>query len=221
MQFTADASHEMRTPLAVMSLATQGLVEDEESHYSPFAMESLAMLQNETKRMSKLTENLMALARSDEGLAPKLQQVDLSKLCQQVASQLALLAKEKGITLQSSIEEHLQLWGDEAALHRVLVIILDNALKYSPADTTINFNASKSKQGLLIAVQDQGCGISDEDKEKVFDRFYRVDKARSRSQGGLGLGLSLAWEIVHQHRGEIKILDNKPCGTIMQVLLPL
>ena len=62
---------------------------------------------------------------------------------------------------------------------------------------------------------------SDEDKEKVFDRFYRVDKARSRSQGGLGLGLSLAWEIVHQHRGEIKILDNKPCGTIMQVLLPL
>ena len=221
MQFTADASHEMRTPLAVMALATQGLVEDEESHYSPFAKESLAMLQNETKRMSKLTENLMALARSDEGIAPKLQQVDLSKLCQQVASQLALLAKEKGITLQSRIDEHLQLWGDEAALHRVLVIILDNALKYSPADTTINFNASKSKQGLLIAVQDQGCGISDEDKEKVFDRFYRVDKARSRSQGGLGLGLSLAWEIVHQHRGEIKILDNKPCGTIMQVLLPL
>ena len=70
-------------------------------------------------------------------------------------------------------------------------------------------------------MQDEGCGISDEDKEKVFDRFYRVDKARSRSQGGLGLGLSLAHAIVRQHQGKIKILDNKPCGTIMQVLLPL
>ena len=74
---------------------------------------------------------------------------------------------------------------------------------------------------MLLVVRDQGCGISDEDKEKVFDRFYRVDKARSRSQGGLGLGLSLAKTIVLQHHGEIKVLDHKPRGTIMQVLLSL
>ena len=221
MQFTADASHEMRTPLAVMALATQGLKEDEDSSYSDFAKESIEMLRNETERMSRLTENLMELARGDEGSLPQLKlEVDMSKLCQQVGQQLALLAEKKEITLRTKVDANLKLLGDEAALNRLLIILLDNAIKYSPAHTVIDFLATKSKNNLLVEVRDQGCGISDKDKEKVFDRFYRVDKARSRSQGGLGLGLSLARTIVLQHHGEIKILDNKPCGTIMQVLLP-
>ena len=222
MQFTADASHEMRTPLAVMALATQGLKEDEESRYSDFAKESIEMLQNETQRMSRLTENLMALARGDEGNAPvPMQMVNITELCARVGQQLKLLAQEKGIALRTHVDDSLELLGDETALNRLLIILLDNAIKYSPAATNIDFIVTKSKNNVLFVVQDEGCGISDEDKEKVFDRFYRVDKARSRSQGGLGLGLSLAHAIVRQHQGEIRILDNKPCGTIMQVLLPL
>ena len=222
MQFTADASHEMRTPLAVMALATQGLKEDEESRYSDFAKESIEMLQNETQRMSRLTENLMALARGDEGNAPApMQMVNITELCARVGQQLKLLAQEKGIALRTHVDDSLELLGDETALNRLLIILLDNAIKYSPAATNIDFIVTKSKNNVLFVVQDEGCGISDEDKEKVFDRFYRVDKARSRSQGGLGLGLSLAHAIVRQHQGKIKILDNKPCGTIMQVLLPL
>ena len=222
MQFTADASHEMRTPLAVMALATQGLKEDEESRYSDFAKESIEMLQNETQRMSRLTENMMALARGDEGNAPvPMQMVNITELCARVGQQLKLLAQEKGIALRTHVDDSLELLGDETALNRLLIILLDNAIKYSPAATNIDFIVTKSKNNVLFVVQDEGCGISDEDKEKVFDRFYRVDKARSRSQGGLGLGLSLAHAIVRQHQGEIRILDNKPCGTIMQVLLPL
>ena len=222
MQFTADASHEMRTPLAVMALATQGLKEDEESRYSDFAKESIEMLQNETQRMSRLTENLMALARGDEGNAPvPMQMVNITELCARVGQQLKLLAQEKGIALRTHVDDSLELLGDETALNRLLIILLDNAIKYSPAATNIDFIVTKSKNNVLFVVQDEGCGISDEDKEKVFDRFYREDKARSRSQGGLGLGLSLAHAIVRQHQGEIRILDNKPCGTIMQVLLPL
>lgn len=222
MQFTADASHEMRTPLAVMALATQGLKEDEESCYSDSAKESIEMLQNETQRMSRLTENLMALARGDEGNAPApMQMVNITELCARVGQQLKLLAQEKGIALRTHVDDSLELLGDETALNRLLIILLDNAIKYSPAATNIDFIVTKSKNNVLFVVQDEGCGISDEDKEKVFDRFYRVDKARSRSQGGLGLGLSLAHAIVRQHQGEIRILDNKPCGTIMQVLLPL
>ena len=222
MQFTADASHEMRTPLAVMALATQGLKEDEESRYSDFAKESIEMLQNETQRMSRLTENLMALARGDEGNAPvPMQMVNITELCARVGQQLKLLAQEKGIALRTHVDDSLELLGDETALNRLLIILLDNAIKYSPAATNIDFIVTKSKNNVLFVVQDEGCGISDEDKEKVFDRFYRVDKARSRSQGGLGLGLSLAHAIVRQHQGEIRILDNKPCGTIMKVLLPL
>lgn len=220
-QFTADASHEMRTPLAVMKLAVSGLREDEESKLSPFAQESVEMLHSEADRLSRLTENLMTLARSDENNLPAYTaQVDMTALCRKVAAQLALLAEKKKMTLEQDVQENLVMQGDEMALSRLLIILLDNALKYSPEQTTITLRAAAVKDHLVLEVRDEGCGVSDEDKKKIFDRFFRVDKARSRSQGGLGLGLSLAWAIVHQHGGSIKVLDNKPCGTIMYVTLP-
>ncbi len=220
-QFTADASHEMRTPLAVMKLAVQGLAEDEESKYSDFAKESISMLHSEADRLSRLTENLMTLARSDEDNLPVYTaQVDMTALCHKVAAQLALLAEKKQMLIKQEVQEDLAMQGDEMALSRLLIILLDNALKYSPENTTITLRAATVKAHLVLEVRDEGCGVSDEDKKKIFDRFFRVDKARSRSQGGLGLGLSLAWAIVHQHGGSIKVLDNKPCGTIMYVTLP-
>lgn len=220
-QFTADASHEMRTPLAVMKLAVEGLKGDDESKLSPFAQESVNMLGSEADRLSRLTENLMTLARSDEDNLPVYTtQVDLTQLCQKVSAQLELLFAQKEIKLVSKVQDNLSLLGDEMALSRLLIILLDNACKYSPSHTTVTLRAVSVKEQLVLEVRDEGCGVSDEDKRKIFDRFFRVDKARSRSQGGLGLGLSLAWAIVHQHGGSIKVLDNKPQGTIMYVKLP-
>ena len=219
-QFTADASHEMRTPLAVMKLAVQGLQEDEDSRLSDFAKESVAMLQSESERLSRLTENLMTLARSDEDFLPVYTaQVDMTAMCKKVAAQMTLLAAEKRLQLKQEIQDNLVMQGDEMALSRLLIILLDNAMKYSPEQTTITLRAAKVKTHLVLEVRDEGCGIGDEDKQKIFDRFFRVDKARSRSQGGLGLGLSLALAIVRQHGGSIKVLDNKPRGTIMYVKL--
>lgn len=221
-QFTADASHEMRTPLAVMKLAVQGLREDEDSRLGEFAKESVEMLDSEADRLSRLTENLMTLARSDEDNLPLYtEQVDMTGLCHKVAAQLALLAEQKQIVLKQELQAELSVQGDELALSRLLIILLDNALKYSAAKTTVTLRGARVKEHLVIEVRDEGCGISDEDKTRVFDRFYRVDKARSRSQGGLGLGLSLAWAIVHQHGGSIEAFDNKPQGTVMYVQLPL
>ena len=221
-QFTADASHEMRTPLAVMKLAVQGLREDEDSRLGEFAKESVEMLDSEADRLSRLTENLMTLARSDEDNLPVYtEQVDMTALCHKVAAQLALLAEQKQIVLKQELQADLSVQGDELALSRLLIILLDNALKYSAAKTTVTLRGARVKEHLVIEVRDEGCGISDEDKTRVFDRFYRVDKARSRSQGGLGLGLSLAWAIVHQHGGSIEAFDNKPQGTVMYVQLPL
>ena len=221
-QFTADASHEMRTPLAVMKLAVQGLREDEDSKLSEFAKESVEMLDSEADRLSRLTENLMTLARSDEDNLPAYtEQVNMTALCHKVAAQLALLAEQKQIVLKQELQADLSVQGDELALSRLLIILLDNALKYSAAKTTVTLRGARVKEQLVIEVRDEGCGISDEDKTRVFDRFYRVDKARSRSQGGLGLGLSLAWAIVHQHGGSIEAFDNKPQGTVMYVQLPL
>ena len=221
-QFTADASHEMRTPLAVMKLAVQGLREDEDSRLSEFAKESVEMIDSEADRLSRLTENLMTLARSDEDNLPAYtEQVDMTALCHKVVAQLALLAEQKQIVLKQELQADLSVQGDELALSRLLIILLDNALKYSAAKTTVTLRGARVKEHLVIEVRDEGCGISDEEKTRVFDRFYRVDKARSRSQGGLGLGLSLAWAIVHQHGGSIKIFDNQPQGTVMYVQLPL
>ena len=221
-QFTADASHEMRTPLAVMKLAVQGLREDEDSRLSEFAKESVEMLDSEADRLSRLTENLMTLARSDEDNLPAYtEQVDMTALCHKVVAQLTLLAEQKQIVLKQELQANLSVQGDELALSRLLIILLDNALKYSAAKTTVTLRGARVKEHLVIEVRDEGCGISDEDKTRVFDRFYRVDKARSRSQGGLGLGLSLAWAIVHQHGGSIKAFDNQPQGTVMYVQLPL
>lgn len=221
-QFTADASHEMRTPLAVMKLAVQGLREDEDSRLSEFAKESVEMLESEADRLSRLTENLMTLARSDEDNLPAYtEQVDMTALCHKVAAQLALLAEQKQIVLKQELQADLSVQGDELALSRLLIILLDNALKYSAAKTTVTLRGARVKEHLVIEVRDEGCGISDEDKTRVFDRFYRVDKARSRSHGGLGLGLSLAWAIVHQHGGSIEAFDNQPQGTVMYVQLPL
>ena len=221
-QFTADASHEMRTPLAVMKLAVQGLREDEDSRLSKFAKESVEMLDSEADRLSRLTENLMTLARSDEDNLPAYtEQVDMTALCHKVAAQLALLAEQKQIVLKQELQADLSVQGDELALSRLLIILLDNALKYSAAKTTVTLRGARVKEHLVIEVRDEGCGISDEDKTRVFDRFYRVDKARSRTQGGLGLGLSLSWAIVHQHGGSIEAFDNQPQGTVMYVQLPL
>ena len=212
----------MRTPLAVMKLAVQGLREDEDSRLGEFAKESVEMLDSEADRLSRLTENLMTLARSDEDNLPVYtEQVDMTALCHKVAAQLALLAEQKQIVLKQELQAALSVQGDELALSRLLIILLDNALKYSAAKTTVTLRGARVKGHLVIEVRDEGCGISDEDKTRVFDRFYRVDKARSRSQGGMGLGLSLAWAIVHQHGGSIEAFDNKPQGTVMYVQLPL
>ena len=110
--------------------------------------------------------------------------------------------------------------GDPNALHMLLVILADNALKYSPDKSLVMVQLADAKNEVTLAVADNGPGIADSEKTKIFDRFYRVDKARSRAAGGLGLGLALAMAIVKLHGGTITPLDNKPQGCIMKVVLP-
>lgn len=138
-----------------------------------------------------------------------------------VGNQLALLASDKAISLECCVEERLLVYGDERSLTRLLIILLDNALKYSSAGTTVALQAEGKEKKAILRVMDEGIGISAADKERIFDRFYRVDKARSRASGGFGLGLSLAQAIVQQHGGSIEVRDNEPQGTVMQVSLPL
>lgn len=219
-QFTADASHEMRTPLAVMNLAVEGLVDDKESRYSEFAVSTLKMLHTEVKRLSSLTGTLMKLVRCDELNESLAREVfDIGGLCKNITEQLALVAENKHQILEYIGPEKLLYKGNRESINMLLVILLDNAIKYSPDGTSVKLVLKSRKNALDISVYDEGIGISDQDKKKIFDRFFRVDKVRNREKGGLGLGLSLAQSIVNLHRGKIFAEDNLPRGTVMRVVL--
>ncbi|MDO4178339.1 MAG: HAMP domain-containing sensor histidine kinase [Phascolarctobacterium sp.] len=219
-QFTADASHEMRTPLAVTRLAVEAIRDDEDTKLSEFAEETFEMIDGENQRMTNLTENLMSLARSDTGnINMEVTDVDITELCTKVAKKLSLVAKDRGFELSTDIASPLFTQGNANALEHLLIILLDNSFKYSPSGTTVQLKAYKHNTHIVIDVIDEGEGISDENKKHIFDWSFRVDKARSRQQGGLGLGLSLAHAIITFHNGEIFVLDNKPKGTIMRVKL--
>ncbi len=219
-QFTADASHEMRTPLAVMNLAVEGLVDDKESRYSEFAVSTLKMLHTEVKRLSSLTGTLMKLVRCDELNESLAREVfDIGGLCKNVTEQLALVAENKRQILEYIGPEKLLYKGNRESINMLLVILLDNAIKYSSDGTSVKLVLKSRKNALDISVYDEGIGISDQDKKKIFDRFFRVDKVRNREKGGLGLGLSLAQSIVNLHRGRIFAEDNLPRGTVMRVVL--
>lgn len=222
-QFTADASHEMRTPLSVLKLSCQGVQSDDESKLSDFSQETVQMMEDEIDRLTRLTENLMTLARTDSNnLQLHFSTFDFSQMLDKVVQQMRLVASEKGITIEEQVQKNVKIFGDANGLNRLLIILLDNAIKYSPEATTINVVMCKDKHNILLKIADQGEGISAEDKNKVFDRFYRVDKARSRSMGGLGLGLSLAKAIVTEHKGKICIEDNKTGkGSVFNISLPL
>ncbi len=219
-QFTADASHEMRTPLSVMLLAVSGLQNEKACKQSPFIKETLQILGAEVRRLTRLTDSLMELARQDlSEQKPEHVKLELSKLLQKVCERLQLLSDSKKIKLRTEIEPGIFVVGDDNELSRLLIILADNALKYSPAESEVTISLSKSKNTITLAVADHGPGIADEEKVKIFDRFYQVDKARTASCG-LGLGLSLAKGIVERHGGSIEALDNEPRGTVMRVLLP-
>lgn len=220
-QFTADASHEMRTPIAVMKLAVQGIKTDEDSRLSSFSVKTAAMLEQEIDRLGHLTETLMTMARGDsEALEQSFDRVAFSELCQEVVEQFQLIARRKNIGIVSSIAPGIVMEGDRYSLHRLVVIILDNAVKYSPAGTEIRVTLTADKNLINLQIADQGIGISSEEKKKIFERFYRVDKTRSRSMGGLGLGLSLAKSIVDHHQGKILVENNSPQGSLFTVRLP-
>lgn len=221
-QFTADASHEMRTPLAVLKLSCQEIQSDNESRLTEFSQESIKMMEEEIDRMTRLTEDLMSLARGDSGkLQLNFSRFDFSQMFARVVQQMRLVAIEKKINIEECIQDNIDIFGDTNGLNRLIIILLDNAIKYSYSNTTINVNLQKDHHNVLFRIADQGEGISDNEKNKVFDRFYRVDKARSRGMGGLGLGLSLAKAIVEEHNGEIWIEDNPSGqGSIFCVRLP-
>lgn len=222
-EFAADASHELRTPLTVLSLGVESLQNDDESKLSGFAQEVLRDMQHETKYMSRLIEALLALARGDEENKPLARaKVDLTEVAVKVCNKMRSLAAKKGLGLEYAAGDAPQVFilGDKNKMEQLLIIFIDNAIKYSESGT-ITVTVDADSMHAVIKVMDEGIGISESDAQKIFERFYRVDKARSRAAGGFGLGLNIARIIVVRHGGTVSVKPHSPHGSIFTVRLPL
>ncbi len=221
-QFVADASHELRTPLTVLRSATELLNRHREE---PLAAngELFDDLCQEIGRLERLAGDLLTLARSDLGeLALAVGEVDLAALAAQVSQRTAALAAQRGPTLSyAGNGEPLPVEGDPDRLQQVLLILLDNALKHTPAGGQVVVSTRRQGSEAVVQVQDSGDGIPAEQLPKVFERFYRVDRARSRADGGAGLGLAIAKSLVEAHRGQLGLTSSTGAGTTATIHLPL
>jgi len=212
-EFLADASHELRTPIAVIQTNLEVVkASGEETVNSQMIWVDNAY--DEVKRMHRIVEDLMFLARADCGDVVVFREpIDLTYLIKDVTEKMAPLAGKKGIYFINTLEDDLIMTGDEKQITQLLVILLDNAIKYSNENQSIQMVGKRTTQGLTVEVTDQGIGIPANEIDHVFQRFYRVDKARSRTEGGTGLGLSIAKWIVDEHHGEIIIESEENKGT--------
>lgn len=225
-QFLADASHELRTPLSVLLSSINALELEDGVGKQPFASATLDQMKEEVKRMAAMVSDLLLLARTDANeLVFTKHMLDFKPLAEKTIQSMSLLAEQKkiGITLQSPPQAFIS--GDPERLRQVLYILLDNAIKYSPADSTVHVELSYSgpqrKRMLRLLVKDAGAGIAERDAERIFDRFYRADSSRHRQSSGHGLGLAIAKSIVTSHGGKISVMPrNDGPGSTFQVLLP-
>ncbi len=218
-QFTADAAHELRTPLSIMQTGLDVVLSQERTanHYRT----ALENMHEEVLRLSQLTTHLLTLARADAHTRTIEQRpVDLSLLLTTVADQVAVAAEQKQIAIQRDIPPSISIEADEDRLIQLALNLLENAVKYTPTGGSITVKLAQSSGQVFFSVVDTGVGISPQQLPHIFDRFYRVDRARSREQGGFGLGLAIAQQIAHLHGGEINVTSQVGVGTQFTVTLP-
>ena len=221
-QFIADASHELRTPVTIMKTNLDVVMEEPDSTVAE-QMEWIDSAYKETGHMQNLISDLLETVKSDLGqLVSEKKPVDMDELCRENISRFRRLARNKDIALTYIPDdmERCIVKGDRSKLFEVLEIITDNAIRYTPSGKNITLELIRDGDRVRIALTDEGIGMKKEDTEKIFDRFYRVDKARSRAQGGSGLGLSIAKDIVEAHNGRIYAESRIDEGTTVTVILP-
>ena len=220
-RFIADASHELRTPLAVLRGETE--VALSKTRTVEEYQQSLSLIQDEAERLSRIVEDLFILARQPINTRAALnkERVSLNDAVRECARAAQVLAFRKGVRLKLENDSpSIALNGDEDLIKRMLLNLLDNAVKYTPAGGEISLALVRQNGNAEIVVRDTGIGIPAEAQPRVFDRFYRVDKARARTMGGAGLGLSIAQWIVEVHGGSINLSSTPGHGSTFTIVLP-
>jgi heavy metal sensor kinase len=218
-RFTADASHELRTPLTALQAVGEAALRPDSG--DPRSLrEALSSMLEETRRLSDLVDRLLLLARADTGAAlPSLEEVDLEALVHEVREALLVLAEERGQLIEVKTDKVI-VRADRELLRLALLNLVDNAIRYSPKGSSIRLIVRRTEKHAVVEVIDQGPGIAREHHQKIFERFYRIDKARSRASGGAGLGLSITRWAVERQRGRLELESETGQGSLFRIVIP-
>lgn len=218
-QFVSDASHELRTPLAVIQSKTDVLFQSPSATIEEKAVD-ISTISKECRRLSKLVSNLLLLARSDSNqIEMDKKTFELDKLLEEIINPYKEIASYQEKAMILKVERDITFMGDRERIHQMMVILLDNAMKYTNEDGHIQIDCTQTSNSIRIRVKDNGIGVKEEDIPNLFDRFYQGDKARSMSEGA-GLGLSIANWIVEKHYGKISVESKWGEGTCFEVIFP-
>ena len=216
-QFVGNAAHELRTPLALMQARLDLYMSTDHGDSCPETEETIAMLREQTERLSRMVQTLLDM--SELKAVPRNDRIQLAPMIEEVLADLSPLAEKSGVTLSQSGED-LWITGSDVLVYRAIFNLVENGVKYNRPGGSVSAAVSRRGEEAMIEIKDTGCGIPKDFRESVFQPFFRVDKSRSREKGGVGLGLSLVWEIAHLHGGDVRVRESGESGTAIELTLP-
>ena len=220
-QFVSNASHELKTPLSTMKILIESLLYQDPMDPG-LAKEFLTDVNKEIDRLNRIVSDLLTLVNIDSGgMKLNIAEMSLNSLLEEQVKRLLPLARENGIEINLEMKDDISTLGDSAKLEQVIYNVIDNAIKYTPRGGEVETSLVRSGRKAVIRISDTGIGIPADDLPHIFDRFYRVDKARSRATGGTGLGLSIVKQIVQNHGGNISASSAEGKGTTFTIELPI
>ena len=217
-QFTSNAAHELRTPLTLMQTQLDLYMSTVHENGCIETQETISLLREQTERLSKMVQTLLDM--SELKAVPRSDRIQLMPMIEEVLTDLSPMAEKSGVSL-SQTGEDLWITGIDVLICRAIFNLVENGVKYNRPGGSVCVAVSRWGEKAVIDVQDTGCGIPENFRESVFQPFFRVDKSRSRENGGVGLGLSLVWEIAHLHGGGVRVRQSGEGGTTVELTLPL
>ncbi len=215
-QFTGNAAHELRTPLALMQAQLE-LFSAEHPDVLPETADFLRLLREQTERMSQMTKTLLEM--SELRMVPCNDRIEIAPMVEEIFADLSPLADRNGITLEC--DGNGVMTGSDTLIYRLLFNLTENAIRYNRQNGTVRVKTAEEGKALVIRISDTGYGIPEQYRESIFQPFFRVDKSRSREYGGVGLGLSLVWEIAALHSGEVRVEESSEVGTTIVATFPV
>ena len=219
--FVANASHELKTPITAIRGFAETLIEDDTIDHA-IQQRFMRKIHGQSIRLSALVSDLLALSRLESNDEAYNTQVDLQRVVQRVCANLQAVAQTQQVTLELQTKDGpVTLLGDDNALGQMATNLIDNAIKYTAAEGTVTVALTVTEGLAVLAVKDNGLGIDESDQERIFERFYRVDKARSQSLGGTGLGLAIVKHIVQSHKGRLQLKSKLNQGSTFTITIPL